>query len=235
MRRRDPGSADTVCTQSFDRVFDAVLRRPVADQLVDLVGTPASTRFVAQRRVRGQLTAADQRGQCRPRVVAEHRKRDPIVVDPAPVDALRAGARAAVSVAVQLDPLLRVFQHDLGGDVQCRLHHRRFDLHPGAGAVPDLARRDRRERRMQARQGIADPTRNQRRAVGEARSSRPCRWPAPWSARSRPGRATGRPARTRASGPWSPADWRRCTASHSRSKLAITRGEKFSMTRSLGR
>ena len=105
MRRRDPGSADTPVHAVFRPRLRRPLRRPVADQLVDLVGTPASTRFVAQRRVRGQLTAADQRGQCRPRVVAEHRKRDPVVLTRAPEDPLRAGARAPVSVAVQLDPV----------------------------------------------------------------------------------------------------------------------------------
>ena len=91
---------------------------------------------------------------------------------------------------------------------------------------------DRRERRMQARQGIAGP-----RGIRGGPSAGPVIQAMPLACSM----VCAKPTRSR-HGPSSPnagirtivaLGFAACTTSHSRSKLAITRGEKFSMTRSL--
>ena len=112
--------------------------------------------FSRQHGVATEFLPTDKSRQALPYRVIEDSEGNPIVVAPTPVHALRTGTWPAVSGTVQRNTVLGVFQDDLGRDIQCRLDHRALDLQTRSGPIAHHKRHNRRERRVQPGERIAE-------------------------------------------------------------------------------
>ena len=205
-RRPDCGGADPLVASKRDHLVCTARGRPVCDELVDLVGPAAPTRFVPQCRVGGQVpdvrSSRRTRARCRRRAppappIRRTRRRGRHPAGSRPARGFRRGA-SRLRCANTPGPLRRRRSAPPRPSST-----RRVAPCPSGRRSP--ARRSRRTPRAARRVGR---TRRAGSAVARRQrpSSTPCRSPAPWSARSRLGHATGRRGRTRASAPSSPSD-----------------------------
>ena len=108
--------------------------------LVDGVVRGPAARGVGEPGVARPRRVTEHAAQGGPLLVGLHREREPAVAVADAVDVLGRGEAAPIALAAQQLAGGAVHRDLFGGDVQGRLHQRRFDHHALAGAVAVLER-----------------------------------------------------------------------------------------------
>ena len=125
---------DSRALQGVERLHDVLVRRPRADELVELVVMGEAVGRRGEARIVGELATSDHAGERRPLLIVGDGDPEPAVLAAAPVDTLRRVVGVTIAHAARLDAELAV-DVDVAEMVHLVLQLRELDELTTAGGL----------------------------------------------------------------------------------------------------